>query len=139
MKIRIEKGLPSGEITAPPSKSYAHRLLVCSALSGGARVDGVAYSEDILATLDCIKSLGLDFTREEKLVSIFEGGEKNEVFNCRESGSTLRFMIPLSIVKENCVTFTGTKRLMERGLLVYEEIFEIINFFLQLFLYISSL
>lgn len=122
MKIRIEKGLPSGEITAPPSKSYAHRLLVCSALSGGARVDGVAYSEDILATLDCIKSLGLDFTREEKSVSIFEGGEKNEVFNCRESGSTLRFFIPIALARGGKNKFKGTKRLISRGISVYEEI-----------------
>ena len=59
MEVIIKKGLPSGVFNAPPSKSYAHRLLICSALSGEeCTVSGIAPSEDILATLDSVKALG---------------------------------------------------------------------------------
>ncbi len=122
MKVKIEKGLPSGEIFAPPSKSYAHRLLICSALSKKGEVCGIIDSEDMLATLDCIKSLGLDYTRKDRTVSIFKGENESNIFNCRESGSTLRFFIPIALARGGVCEFHGTKRLISRGISVYEDI-----------------
>ena len=126
MKVKIEKGRASGKIKAPPSKSYAHRLLICGALAeGNSQIDGVSESVDMKATLECIKSLGADFTKNGDTVSI-NGGikEGNRQFNCYESGSTLRFFIPIALLTGDVCTFTGTERLMSRGISVYEEIFK---------------
>ena len=62
MKVKIKQGVAKGEITAPPSKSYAHRLLISSALSNGkCKVSNVAFNNDILETLNCLKNLGADY------------------------------------------------------------------------------
>lgn len=122
MKVKIEKCLPSGEIIAPPSKSYAHRLLICSALSKNGEVSGIIDSEDMLATLDCIKSLGLDYKKNGRTVSIFQGKSESNIFNCRESGSTLRFFIPIALARGGVCEFHGTERLISRGISVYEDI-----------------
>lgn len=126
MKVEIEKGRASGKIKAPPSKSYAHRLLICGALAeGNSQIDGVSESVDMKATLECIKALGADFTKNGDTVSI-NGGikEGNRQFHCYESGSTLRFFIPIALLIGDVCTFTGTERLMSRGISVYEEIFK---------------
>ncbi len=126
MKVEIEKGRASGKIKAPPSKSYAHRLLICGALAeGNSQIDGVSESVDMKATLECIKALGADFTKNGDTVSI-NGGikEENRQFHCYESGSTLRFFIPIALLTGDVCTFTGTERLMSRGISVYEEIFK---------------
>ncbi len=122
MKVRIEKGLPSGVLNAPPSKSYAHRLLICSALATNGEVEGIAQSEDMLATLDCIRALGVDCTLNDKTVVLKDGAEPSYVFNCRESGSTLRFFIPIALTRADVCEFIGTERLISRGISVYEDI-----------------
>jgi len=124
MKIKIEKGLARGSVKAPPSKSYAHRLLICAALSQGeSRIEGISQSEDVKATLDCIRALGIDFTKTGDTVSI-NGmmGDGEYIFNCRESGSTLRFFIPIALLSGKTCVFTGTERLMARGIGLYEEL-----------------
>lgn len=61
MKAIIEPGMARGRISAPPSKSCAHRLLICAALAAGeSRIDGAAMSQDILATMDCVQALGAE-------------------------------------------------------------------------------
>lgn len=122
MKVKIKKGLPSGEICAPPSKSYAHRLLICSALAGSGSVSGISGSEDMHATLDCINALGIKYELEGSTVNIFGGGTPSNVFNCRESGSTLRFFIPIALLRGGVCEFRGAERLISRGISVYEEI-----------------
>ena len=125
MIVTINKSKASGVVTAPPSKSMAHRALICGALSSGSSVKNIEYSNDILATLDCIKALG---TKVEKLgatvtlggLNPFESGEAT--LDCRESGSTLRFMIPLCMLSGQKITLTGSSRLFERNLTIYEEI-----------------
>lgn len=115
-----------GSIDAPPSKSMAHRYLIGAALSGqNCTLRGIDYSEDILATIDCLKALGAKITTDNDTVTIepddfMQVG--NPVLSCRESGSTLRFFIPLALCLGKTVTLTGSERLMERPLLVYEEI-----------------
>lgn len=112
MNIRIKPSHLKGTVTAPPSKSYAHRLLICAALSGGSSVvHGISKSDDILATLDCIDALGTQDTLN------------NAVFPCRESGSTLRFFIPIALAFGGTAEFRGTQRLMERGISIYETLF----------------
>lgn len=127
MKVKIKKGLPSGTFFAPPSKSYAHRLLICSALSGKrSSVYRIARSEDMYATLDCISALGTDYRFENGRVTFLESDNKkaHSVYSCRESGSTLRFFIPIALSRGGVCEFKGTKRLISRGISVYEQICE---------------
>lgn len=112
---------------APPSKSYAHRLLIAAALSGG-QVSGVAMSEDILATLDCLAALGFDSRRDGGAIAFSSRqarpAGRRIVLPCRESGSTMRFMIPLALALNEDgaeVLVTGKGRLMERGIAPYEK------------------
>ena len=99
MNIKIKPCTLSGRIQAPPSKSYAHRLLICAALADGkSTVHGISESEDMCATLDCISALGVKADRIGKSVTVHAGSRAltgNE-FPCRESGSTLRFFIPIA-------------------------------------------
>ncbi len=125
MRVEITKGKAQGTILAPPSKSMAHRNLICAALSGKSQVSGVAFSQDILATLDCLKALGVDI--EEQGDKIVLGGldpaaSKSAVLNCRESGSTLRFMLPLCLLSGEEMTLIGSGRLMQRPMKIYEEL-----------------
>lgn len=127
MIIKINPSRAHGTATAPPSKSQAHRLLLCSALSNGtSTVRGISYSDDILATLDCISSIGVPYEKTDDAV-IFHGDERKRtdcpVFCCRESGSTMRFLIPISLTLGDCAVFTGSDRLIERGVGEYERIF----------------
>ena len=115
-----------GIIDAPPSKSMAHRYLIGAALSGQkCTLTGVDYSEDILASIDCLKALGAKITIDKDTVIVepqrFMQTE-NPVLECRESGSTLRFFIPLALCLGKTVTLSGSERLMERPLGVYEEL-----------------
>ncbi|MBR7147698.1 MAG: 3-phosphoshikimate 1-carboxyvinyltransferase [Firmicutes bacterium] len=96
---------PSGQIFLPPSKSVGHRALICSALAGGGTVHNSGTNEDIQATLRCLKAL--------------QNGES--LLDCGESGSTLRFLIPIAALEGRPITFTGHGRLMERPLDAYED------------------
>lgn len=123
MKLKISPSRVNGEITAPPSKSYAHRMLISAALGDGESIiHGVSESEDMLATLDCIAALGASYSREGDTIKVCGAQGKvpeNAVFSCRESGSTLRFMIPPALTGAR-VRFEGTPRLLERGIGIYE-------------------
>ena len=130
MRIEIEPGFMKGTVQVPPSKSYAHRMLICAALGTGvSELTGISASEDMLATMDCIRTLGASCEYREGAVTIegigrhVENAEPSRVFPCRESGSTLRFFIPIALAVCGGGIFTGTKRLMERGIGIYEEIF----------------
>ncbi len=116
----------SGKIDAPPSKSMAHRILIGAALSGQiCTLTGVDYSEDVLATIDCLRALGATVTVEGDCVIVDPQGfmqAENPVLACRESGSTLRFFIPLALCLGKPVTLHGSRRLLERPLDVYEDL-----------------
>lgn len=119
----------SGEVSAPPSKSFAHRYLIGSVLSRGKCViKNIADSDDISATLSCIEQLGGSVTKDGNIVTVIPTNEKqieNAVFDCKESGSTLRFFIPVVLATgaKNC-TFLGSERLLARGIKEYEKLFE---------------
>lgn len=122
MKAVFSPSFPFGEVFAPPSKSMAHRYLICGALSEQSRVSGLAMSEDIKATADCLKALGsrVDFENDTALVGGLCPKEEAQL-DCRESGSTLRFMLPLALLGNKEITLTGSPRLMERGAGLYEQ------------------
>lgn len=125
MTVTIKKSKACGTVAAPPSKSVAHRALICGALSHGSKIENIEYSNDILATLDCLSALGAKIEKSENTVML--GGlnplqSKETVLECRESGSTLRFMIPLAFLSGSKIIFTGSVRLFERNLQIYEDI-----------------
>lgn len=126
MQIEIFPSIAQGTVVAPPSKSMAHRLLICAGLCNGkSRISGVAPSQDVLATLDCLSAIGATYRYENDVVEI-NGVDPmrmsaKSVLACRECGSTLRFFIPIALLCGEAVTLTGSARLMERPLGVYEE------------------
>ena len=115
-----------GAINAPPSKSMAHRYLIGAALSGRkCNLAGIDYSEDVLASIDCLSALGAQITTDKDTVSVDPQGfmqAEKPILNCRESGSTLRFFIPLALCLGKTITLHGSERLLERPLLAYEEL-----------------
>lgn len=125
MTVYIKPSTAHGEITAPPSKSAAHRALICAALSVGSTVDNVVMSNDIKATLGGLISLGADAVISGGTVKIggidFKTAATAQI-NAFESGSTLRFLIPLALLSGKKTVFTGTARLFNRDLSVYESI-----------------
>lgn len=132
MIAKFTKCTLGGNIAAPPSKSMAHRYLIGAALTKqNCVISGVDYSEDILATIDCLKALGCEITTENDTVFVNPQNfmaEENSVLNCRESGSTLRFFIPLCLTLGKEITLTGSTRLFERPLDVYQKICNENNF-----------
>ncbi len=128
MKAVIEPSKAEGIILAPPSKSMAHRYIICAALSEGvSEIGNISYSEDILATLDCVETMGAMVDRHGGYVRItgrgLSAGGKLR-FNCRECGSTLRFFVPLAMLRMEESFFTGSETLLQRPMSVYEEIAE---------------
>ena len=112
MNLTITPTRLSGTVTPPPSKSQAHRLLLCAALAGGeSRIENLADSQDIQATRRCMAELKT---------------ERNSLphFDCGESGSTLRFLIPIALALRGGGVFTGHGRLMERPQKPYFDIFD---------------
>lgn len=133
MDIRIEPHRLSGTVTPPPSKSMAHRLIISAALgSGTSTVRNVAFSQDIEATLRCMEALGARWKRLEKdVVQVTGIGHacpetfpELPHFDCGESGSTLRFLIPIALAVAGGGVFTGHGRLMERPQKPYFDLFD---------------
>ena len=127
MNVTIHPGRAVGTVAAPPSKSMAHRLLICAGLSQGtSRISGVDFNQDILATLDCLQALGVSCQVCGDTVTVTGADLKNvcptQPLHCRESGSTLRFFIPLALLCGNPITLTGTEKLLSRPLGVYRQL-----------------
>ncbi len=124
MRMEIKPGTLRGEIQAPPSKSMAHRMLICAALARGeSRVSPIEPSEDILATCDGLRALGADIREENgalRVTGCRPAEAESAVLPCRESGSTLRFLLPLCLLSGREMLLTGSGRLPERPLDVYE-------------------
>ena len=125
MKVIIDKSRLSGRMSAPPSKSMAHRYLICAALSRGVcTVSNIDMSDDVRATLDCLGALGVGVKAGDGCVTVDGSGlfSKADVLDCNESGSTLRFMIPICLLADKTLTLKGTKRLFSRSLDIYKEL-----------------
>jgi len=133
--VQITPTILKGKVMIPPSKSVSHRAVISASLAEGiSRISNVILSEDIMSTMDGMESLGvsvevLDSVEESKPVTLEIQGNPNlkivnETINCRESGSTLRFLIPLAGSTGSEVTFTGQGKLVERPLDAYYEVFK---------------
>ena len=124
MNVTIHPGKAVGTVAAPPSKSMAHRLLICAGLAKGvSKIKGVAFNEDILATIDCLQALGVKCCIEGDTVTVTGAAfTPSQTLCCRESGSTLRFFIPLALLCGKPVTFTGTQKLLSRPLEIYQQL-----------------
>lgn len=119
MNALVSPGGLSGTIRAIPSKSEAHRALICAALSDGpTRIICPASSDDIDATIGCLEALGAKIDRDGEgftVVPLERGGTPARVLDCRESGSTLRFLLPVAAALGGA-SLTGSARLSERPL-----------------------
>lgn len=126
MTVKIEKSTASGRIEAPPSKSMAHRYLICGGMSSGSVIKGIDFSEDIKATLGCLKALGASVEITDNKINLggidFERDVNGAKLFCNESGSTLRFLIPICLLFDKEITLYGSERLFSRSLSVYEDI-----------------
>lgn len=116
---------PNGTITAPPSKSDVHRAIICAALSKGkSTISPVALSNDIKATIGCVEALGACATIENNILTI-DGTDmfknKTALLDCGESGSTLRFFIPVAAVGGVNATFVGSGRLPQRPIGIFTD------------------
>ena len=96
--VKLKPSALSGSVTLPPSKSAAHRALICKFLAGGGSVDGIIPSDDMKATGNALNALRNGY----------------DVIDCIESGSTLRFMIPVAAALGKNVSFVGSGKLPQR-------------------------
>ena len=129
MKI-IKSDKLVGELSPPPSKSVLHRYIIASSLAKGiSKIENISFSEDIIATIEAMKKLGAKIEQKDNYLLIdgsdtFKNLNENIEIDCNESGSTLRFLFPLSIVKENKVLFKGRGKLFKRPMTPYFKNFE---------------
>lgn len=130
MNVTITPTLLHGSVTPPPSKSQAHRLLLAAALADGtSTLANVAFSQDIQATVRCLEALGAAVRQEGDQLAVTglagqtASSEELPELDCGESGSTLRFLIPVALAVRGGGVFTGHGRLMERPQEPYFDIF----------------
>ena len=125
----IGKSTARGAVSAPPSKSYAHRLLLAAFLSGKkVTISNIALSNDISATIGCLRALGAAVSVDGDRCTVEPGTAAGNaagsgILDCGESGSTLRFFIPVVMALRGKAHLTGTPKLFSRGIGEYEKIF----------------
>lgn len=116
----------SGTVKIPPSKSYAHRALISAALADGiSTIHNITHSEDIDATISGLTALGAEFKFMNDSVTVrgIRIPPKNAKIDCRESGSTLRFLLPVAAAFGTSCEFFGKGKLPSRPLRTYIECF----------------
>lgn len=123
MDVRISPSVLRGHVEIPASKSCAHRAIICAALADGTSViTGVSMSKDIEATISSMKALGASFTVDGSTVTVtgISSPAENAVIDCNESGSTLRFIMPVAAALGTDAEFTGRGRLPQRPIDIYK-------------------
>ena len=127
MDIVIKPTNLKGKINIPPSKSLSHRAIIAACLSDGkSRIDNVILSKDIIATIEAMEALGASVKIDGNTLYI-TGSKPKRVkasINCKESGSTVRFMIPISLTCPGKITFNGENHLVKRPLNVFLDLFD---------------
>ena len=123
----------NGKVKIPPSKSLSHRAVIAAGLSGGeCAIDNISMSEDIIATCEIMEKLGVKIKQfpnnlvicgKGKIQIACDGTLSNEL-QCNESGSTLRFLIPIAMLTGEKIIFKGKSKLVQRTLKPYYEIFD---------------
>lgn len=131
--ILIKPSTLSGIITPPPSKSLSHRAIICASLcndDGISKIDNVILSDDINATINGMRNLGAEIDiieNNNKTYCLHIRGSKGNIskaeIDCKESGSTLRFLIPVGLMLADSCTFKGRGKLIERPLDIFYNIF----------------
>ncbi|RRD40461.1 3-phosphoshikimate 1-carboxyvinyltransferase [Leptotrichia sp. OH3620_COT-345] len=131
MKVKIKPGIISGQIEIPPSKSYSHRAVIAASLAenrGKSEITNLKFSVDIKTTVEIMEKWGADIIKGESSLMI-KGNNgkvipKDRYTQCNESGSTVRFLIPVGLTSENELIFDGKGKLVSRPLNSYYKIFE---------------
>ena len=127
MDVIITPNKLSGSVVIPPSKSLSHRAIIAASLAKGkSKISNVMYSNDIKATINAMRACGAKIV-EYKYYLIIEGSDvirKESVIDANESGSTIRFMIPIALVSNEEITFVGQNHLVKRPLDTFLEIFD---------------
>ena len=131
MKIKIKPSTLNGKIEIPPSKSYSHRAVIAAALAENSRkskIDNLKFSVDITTTTDIMENWGAKIKRFESALEIVGNDgrvvPKDKYVQCNESGSTIRFLIPIGITSKNELIFDGKGKLVDRPLVSYYRIFD---------------
>ncbi len=122
MNVKITPSKLIGRVKAPSSKSFSHRALIAAALAGGvSEIEGISPSADIDATAGALTALGAKVFREGKSYTVIgiKTPAANAVIDCRESGSTMRFIIPVVAALGCSCEFRGSGRLPERPITPY--------------------
>ncbi len=122
MDIKIQPSLLKGTVKIPSSKSYSHRMLICAGLSSGKSViKGISFSKDIDATISAMNALGakIEINGDTATVQGISEPSADAVIDCCESGSTLRFIIPISCALGTSSEFHGQGRLPQRPIDIY--------------------
>lgn len=127
MKVKVYRSNVSGCIKPPASKSFLHRAIISAALSKGkSRINNVVYSDDIYASLHAFTNLGVKVKMLDESLEIESQGlehlNQEKVVDCNESGSTIRFLIPV-LSNSYKTLFKGKSGLMKRPMTIYEDIF----------------
>lgn len=129
--LKVYPTILQGSIKVPPSKSMAHRAIICASLSDGkSKIDNIDYSDDIIATIEGMKALGANIIQDddsleiEGIYSSTVGKKEDRVIDCNESGSTLRFLVPIALLVPGKSKFIGRGNLGKRPLNTYYEIFD---------------
>ena len=129
--LKVYPSTLEGSVKVPPSKSMAHRAIICASLSDGkSKIDNIDYSDDIIATIEGMKSLGANIIQHnnslciEGIYSSASEQKEERVIDCNESGSTLRFLVPISLLISGKSKFIGKGNLGKRPLNTYYEIFD---------------
>lgn len=129
--IEVQNNKLRGVVKVPPSKSMAHRAIICAALGSGVSiVENIDYSDDINATIDGMIALGAIIEKNNDKLTI-RGAFHNDsnkdtvrVIDCNESGSTLRFLVPIALLFSGMTKFIGRGNLGKRPLDTYYDIFK---------------
>ncbi|MCX5774408.1 MAG: 3-phosphoshikimate 1-carboxyvinyltransferase [Fusobacteria bacterium] len=138
MDIKIIPKNLTGKVKVPSSKSLTHRAIIAASLSAGkSKLTNITLSEDIKATIECMKALGATFEIKDEVVEVrgIKIVEKENIktleLACNESGSTLRFLIPIALSHEGEYLFTGKGRLVKRPQSEYYKMFVTQNIFFE--------
>ncbi len=127
MRVKVYPSVVSGSITPPASKSLLHRSIICACMAKGeSTIKNVIYSKDVEATLRAFESLGVKVIRDRNQIIIISDGydsfTEDVSIDCNESGSTIRFLIPVLSNNKNAY-FKGKSSLISRPMNIYEDIF----------------
>ncbi|MBU1144476.1 MAG: 3-phosphoshikimate 1-carboxyvinyltransferase [Firmicutes bacterium] len=129
MNVLINPKPLSGTVYIPPSKSQSHRAIIAASLSKGKSViSNIIYSEDVLATIGAMEKIGVKFIKNTRQLIVSGIGRivitDDNFIECNESGSTLRFVLPIFSLSKEKIVFTGKRSLFNRPMTVYEDIFK---------------